>query len=700
MQLSKWAVTRLAVVLCVGSGFAPMAVADPPLLGLSGSLSLTYQLGGPPPTGVLVVTNVVHGNMQWFATVSNAPWASLSPSSGSMPETFTYGVSETASVTVNPAGLKVGSYAGSITVTATSTWGVANSPQTIPISLVIVDNGGAVLSVNPSSLSFGGVQGTQNGGSASIAIANTGMGSLQWSASVTPAVNWLSISSGTGSIAVSASGQQLTPGSYSASIVISAPGAQPPTASVSVTLIVRAPSPPSFRVDTSPLTFKSAVGAPSPPAQKVSVANAGEASLNWFASAPTTNGGGWLKISPVSGTNSGQLSISADTTGLSAGIYVGKVILTAAGVDTFPAIPVTLTLIKPASFQTTTITGLSFNAVTGTSNPANQTISFKNGGDAPLSWQAAAKTSNGNPWLKVSPASGTGDSQIVVSVDDTGMALGTYSGQIVLTCDGGCTGITVPVTSAVLPLPSAINAPGVLSAARLTPGSVSAGSVATVFGARLGPDAGVTGKLDSQGLLATSLGGTTVMIDGTAAPLFYVGGKQINFQIPYEVAGKTKAHMVIQPSAAQASELDIALVPASFALFTTDGSQAAALNQDYSYNAPATPITAGNVVLLFGTGQGPLDKPVATGAMGPSNPPFPAPAVPLTMTVNGEPANVLFAGAAPGLVGLLQINLQIPQDIPSGPATVTFQQGDSPGGQSVVVYVQAMTASPPTSPGQ
>jgi uncharacterized protein (TIGR03437 family) len=196
------------------------------------------------------------------------------------------------------------------------------------------------------------------------------------------------------------------------------------------------------------------------------------------------------------------------------------------------------------------------------------------------------------------------------------------------------------------------------------------------------------------------LGGTTVSIDGLPAPLFYVGATQINFQIPYEEAGKTKAHLVIQSSVAQSSELDIALVPASLGLFTTDGRQAAALNQDYSYNTPATPVPAGNVVMLFGTGQGPLDKRVATGAPGPTNAPFPEPMFPISMAVNGKPAKVLFAGTAPGLVGLLQLNLQIPEDTASGPATITFRQGDAAVAQSVVVYVQAMTAIPGTSPAQ
>jgi hypothetical protein len=73
----------------------------------------------------------------------------------------------------------------------------------------------------------------------------------------------------------------------------------------------------------------------------------------------------------------------------------------------------------------------------------------------------------------------------------------------VLTCTGGCAGITIPVTSTVLPPPSTIDAVGVVNAASLTPGAVSAGTVVTVYGARLGPDAGAIGTPDSQGFHTT-----------------------------------------------------------------------------------------------------------------------------------------------------------------------------------------------------
>jgi uncharacterized protein (TIGR03437 family) len=683
---------RPAIIVCVCLWFSQFAFSDPPSLGVSGNLSFTYQIGGPAPgAGSLVVTNVSHGDMSWDAS-TDVSWASISPSSGSLPDTFDRGISSPAStVTVNVGGLAPGSYSGSITVSASSSYGVPNSPQSVGISLEVLPRNAPptpILSVSPKSLSFSAIQSFKDAGSATISIQDPGS-PLSWTAAISPPVSWLSITSASMSVTVKAGGQQLTPGSYQTTIQIDAPAAAPSSISVPVTLTVQAPTSPSFVVDTTPLTFKSVAAAASPPAQTVSIGNSGQAALNWQVSASTSNGGGWLKFSPSSGTNAGVVSIRPDTTGLAAGTYIGKATLAAAGATSSPSIPVTLTLTKPASIQTGTAK-LSFSSPQGV-NPSTQVVSFQNGGDEPLSWKSAATTSSGGLWLKVSPASGGGNGQIVVSVDTTGMAVGTYAGQVALTCDGGCSGITIPATLAVLPPLSTIVAPGVVNAARLTSTVVSAGGLATVFGTRLGPDKGVVGQLDSNGLLLTSLGGTTVLADGVPAPLFYVGATQINFQIPYEEAGKTKMHLVIQPSAAQASELDVALVPSSFALFTTDGIHPLVLNQDYAVNSSASPITAGNVVILYGTGQGPLSLPVATGAPGPSSAPFPAPMLPITITVNGEATNVLFAGTAPGMIGVAQVNLQIPDDIPNGPATLTFQQGSSPGGQTAVIYVTPKT---------
>jgi uncharacterized protein (TIGR03437 family) len=50
--------------------------------------------------------------------------------------------------------------------------------------------------------------------------------------------------------------------------------------------------------------------------------------------------------------------------------------------------------------------------------------------------------------------------------------------------------------------------------------------------------------------------------------------------------------------------------------------------------------------------------------------------LPVSATVNGQPAQVLYAGIAPGLVsGANQINLRLPSGITSGPLSIVVTAG-------------------------
>ncbi len=199
---------------------------------------------------------------------------------------------------------------------------------------------------------------------------------------------------------------------------------------------------------------------------------------------------------------------------------------------------------------------------------------------------------------------------------------------------------------------------------------VSPGAIVSGFGSGL-----ASGTRSASGLpLPLSLGGTSVRVGTRAAPLFFVSPTQVNFQIPSDVSGRQTVTVSLNDALVVSGE--VAVDAASPALFTRNqsGSGAvAALNQDGSPVSAdgcvlgARPAPSGSVVQLFGTGPGPLNPQLATGQVAPSSPLSVTRTTPVVL-LGGVPVNVEFSGAAPGFVGLWQINIRIPQSPPSGPA--------------------------------
>jgi uncharacterized protein (TIGR03437 family) len=86
----------------------------------------------------------------------------------------------------------------------------------------------------------------------------------------------------------------------------------------------------------------------------------------------------------------------------------------------------------------------------------------------------------------------------------------------------------------------------------------------------------------------------------------------------------------------------------------------------------------GDTLPQFITGQGAVSPAVSTGAAPPSGTPLaqlPAPTLPVSMTVGGIAVTPAFIGLPPGVVGVTQINFEIPQNAPVGPQPVVVTIG-------------------------
>jgi uncharacterized protein (TIGR03437 family) len=221
--------------------------------------------------------------------------------------------------------------------------------------------------------------------------------------------------------------------------------------------------------------------------------------------------------------------------------------------------------------------------------------------------------------------------------------------------------VAPPVVLAPTPL-------SVTNAASLSTGPVAPGEVVTIFGSGMGPQTGVGAVIDSTGLLANQLAGAEVLFDGVPAPLFYVQANQINAQVPYTVAGNAATNVEVRYQGLSVNTTSVAVAPSAPGVFPS------AINQDGTYNSTGNPASSGTYLTVYATGEGLTDGANISGQ--PAAAPYPQPELPVTATVSGVTAQIVWAGSAPGQVGLLQVNLLVPGPyLPSGAAPLQLTVG-------------------------
>ena len=228
-------VTRLAGSNAVVSGLffgGPPKQILPTTLNLSANILGFAAIAGAsnPATQSVTITNSGSGTLTWNASATQ-PWLTLSANSGTAPSTLV--------INAVTAGLPPGTYTDSIVVNSP---GATGSPQTINVTLN-VRSLSAALGVSQTGLTFSAST-PANPAAQVVTIANTGVGTLNWTAAKTQPWVTLSATSGTApsslSIGVSIAG--LGAGIYTDTVVVSAAGANGSPAGIAITLVIGAPA--------------------------------------------------------------------------------------------------------------------------------------------------------------------------------------------------------------------------------------------------------------------------------------------------------------------------------------------------------------------------------------------------------------------------------------------------------------------------
>jgi uncharacterized protein (TIGR03437 family) len=563
--------------------------------------------------------------------------------------------------------LAPGYYAATINVDA----GVVDpsSSTSIGVFLLVTTSGGTggpSLTVSPAVLNFSYQPGGAVPASQTVNITTGDSSQVAITSSTDNGANWLKVSpSGVSStpvaLTVSVSPAGLTAGTYSGSVAVSG---NLGSATIVVTLTIGT-SP--FTITPTSLTFSTPQNYGVSPPQYIKVATDSPVNFNAFA----TSDSNWLLVDANAGTTPYLLGVRVNPGNLAQGSYNGKVTIQQTpsyAID----VAVTMTIGGPALLSIAPASVVTSWQI-GDPTPSAVTVKVNSTSTTQQAFTIATNLINGTGWATATAAATTTPATINIALNPTSLSAGTYVGTVRLTPTAANSSpqdiaISLTVTAAPPPVITSVQ-----SAASGAPGTVAPGELVTIIGRGVGPK-GLTSFPAGANPVPTTVGNTSVTFDGIAAPVIYASATATTVQVPYNIQLSNQSQIKLTYTTAQSvafAVLTQAIYPGLFSLDATGKGQAAALNQDFSVNGPGNPAKRGDIIVLYGTGEGIPTPPLATGAIVPLTPPFPQPSAQPIVYFNGQPGKVLYAGEAPGSVaGLFQINVQVPTNIPAGTISV------------------------------
>ena len=706
-------------------------------------------------------------------------------------------------VEVDSAAMPPGTYNGLITVSAA---GASNGPVGIPVVLQVNAPLPAQLQVRPRGLSFRAPRGAAQPLYRHLTVSNAGAGTFNYQISVTPLSGgaWLTVLDPIGTVSANqpsysmmqANPAGLASGTYLSRVTVSGPPGSAPTvllASLSISA-----GPDQLGTSTTSLSFRGAAGGALPPPRDLDILSQGENSLFWQSTSGGAAGiGNFLRLSPASDSARPDLpsrvEVSADTTGLAAGLYSG-ILRIGTGSDNSPRlVSAHLRILGPGQQPGLHAApgGLLFTAQQGSGDPPTQTITLVNPGTAAATLDFALSGDSRPFRLPAETPSSLAPGepqQIAISIVTAGLTPGVYEGGVAIALGGDAQVVIVPLRLVLTPgncvrtslalapvqpvtgflamtgsgLPVRLRVVDNCGAA-MTAGAVTARFAApdatqsslthtgngvwagdlqvpnglannqlrldlqaTSAGTALRASAAIFGAADDtitipelaeDAVLSTStfLPGQPVAPGGlvaafgvnladrsasafppvpslagalaffaspntglSALPLFFASPNQLNAETPRELLPGVSRQVIVQRGGQISRPVDVVLAGTQPGIFTInqqgtgqgailDASTTAELGRAV-LAAPGTPVLRGRIVSIYCEGLGRVNPEVPSGTLAPSSEPLARTVSPVTAIIGGQSAQILYAGLAPGFVGLYQVNAIVPSDAQTGDA--------------------------------
>ena len=315
---------------------------------------------------------------------------------------------------------------------------------------------------------------------------------------------------------------------------------------------------------------------------------------------------------------------------------------------------------QSAGKLSTSAANLDLSAKSGQSTSASLKVSVPTGDEWTLSvFPANQRTS----WLTVSPLSGTGSATVAVKASGSGLENGEYAATLVFQSVNTMPQfVNVPVTFSH-GLSSATTIGGVTNGASFQQ-IAAPGMVLSVFGNQLSSSTAAATDVP----LPLTLGGATATVNGVPAPFYYASPGQLNIQVPYETPVGTAILNVNNHGEVAAYSFDVS--DSAPGIFVGSGNAL----------VPVSTAHRGDYLVLFITGEGDVTSFLDTGDSPPLTTPvdqLPSPRLDFGLTLGGIAITPGFVGIPYFLVGVTQVNFQVPPNAPLGSQPVVVTVGDN-----------------------
>lgn len=500
-----------------------------------------------------------------------------------------------------------------------------------------------------------------NGGDGALSLAVSS--SVSWAvASVGAQRNCFSRPGACLPIQVALNTASLARGSYTGTITVSDPNALDAPQTITVTVLAGGGVPDRLDLFVAPNGST---------AETVFTTNS---TLQTRAS--TDSGGNWLVV-VLDGVGSFQFAIpyrvaAKHLDGMAEGTYRGSVTIAGSNLAADnKTVPVSLQVTSRPIAQAAPASLVLRYAQNSGKQRVNIVVSNRGLGSLSIAGATAAASAGGT-WLSAEPVAGYPVVQAVI--DTAAVAPGSYQGTVSIATNAINGTLVAPVQLEVIAqgLPRALGQGAVNNATFEMGEPLAQGVIAAVFGEQF------TFKDPASATdlpLKDELGGVRVLVNDKPAPLYYVSYGQINFQVPYD-APPGEAVVRVERDGQRGNSISAAVEGSYPRLLRLGlGEYGIVVHQDGSYAIPPTPgypsrrARAGDALVIYAIGFGPTTPVVASGAGAPLDPlariepPFVAYFGGGWLSA-GAVVDPLFLGLTPNFVGLYQINVIVPPDLP------------------------------------